>query len=72
MANSNEETKDRQIRRLMNKQKNTFSSEDECDKMILELLKKNQAAFLDDLLTEMNSSQKAEILMQMLEKKQSG
>ena len=72
ISNSDEETKDRQIRRLMNKQKNSFSAEDESDKMILDLLKKHQAECLDNLLTDMNSSQKAEILMQMLEQKQRG
>ena len=55
VKSSSHDTRDRQIRRLINKQKNSFSEFSETDNMVLELFKKNQDALLEDLLTSLNA-----------------
>ena len=56
VKNSTSEMRDRQIRRLINKQKNSFSSNSDTDRQILMLFQENQEHILEDLLTALNPS----------------
>jgi len=64
--NSKDNTKDKQIRRLLNKHKNGYSRKVENGKMIIDLLRKRQGDVMKWLIDNLNQAQKSEILMQIL------
>ena len=70
--NATEESKDQQIRRLMNKQQNSFDPENENDMMLVTLLRENQDVVLQAVLKNRTVTQKLEMLLQICDAEQRG
>ena len=73
MLNSSTETKDMQIRRLINKQQNFFNEDDPNDRTLVEIFRNNQETLGEEFFQKhVSRGQKAEILMSMLDPAQRG
>ena len=62
LQNSSEQTRDRQIRRLINKQKNK-AKKDTTDSMLIDIFKEHQGKILKTLMDDLNQSQRTELFM---------